>query len=120
MGVSAGIRASARELLDPGDRIRYLFPAELLLSTRPYVYIMISDQAVTVLATGVRKRAPLSVRAKYSRDVRVGPPELTTPPSFVVAGIWYQIEDEYVAVVNAANAELDGSDGLPPDPLAEM
>jgi hypothetical protein len=40
-------------------------------------------------------------------------------PTFTLWGIRYEVDDEYVAVINAADAELS-ADFLPPDPFPDL
>ncbi|MFJ7622804.1 hypothetical protein ACIQYZ_28825 [Rhodococcus erythropolis] len=43
----------------------------------------------------------------------LGPVDTASTPHFVVAGITYEIDEEYVAVVNAADAEITSPQRLP-------
>jgi hypothetical protein len=116
--MSSVMRARVRAFLEPGDTVRYVFPAWVVLSVS--VVIVVSDTAVTVLSTGFWGRTrPKSVRARYPRNVRMGPVETNLIPTFTLWGIRYEVDDEYVAVINAADAELS-ADFLPPDPLPDL
>jgi hypothetical protein len=120
MPVSAKARAAARQFLDPDDEIRYIFPADLQrLSPRPSVLIVVSRKAVTVLSTGRWTRTtPKSVEAQYPRQTRLGPVSHHLGTTFKLGGFTYEVDEEYVAVLNAA--DLDRAGDLPPDPLPDL
>ncbi|WP_253777693.1 hypothetical protein [Goodfellowiella coeruleoviolacea] len=81
---------------------------------------MVSDSAVTVLSTGLLGRSkPKSVLARYPRSTSIGPVDPTPIPTFTLSGIRYEVDDEYVPVINAADAE-NSADFLPPDPLPDL
>jgi hypothetical protein len=118
--VSAAIRSGARAFLEPDEEIRFIFPAEVALSATPCVIFVITDRSVTVLSTGSRQRAmPRSVLSRYRRAIRLGPVDLRPTPAFTLFGIRYELDAEYAAVVNAADAEVSGN-ALPPDPLPDL
>ncbi|WP_221621613.1 hypothetical protein [Rhodococcus sp. KBW08] len=50
----------------------------------------------------------------------LGPLDTASTPHFVVAGITYEIDEEYVAVVNAADAEITSPQDFPRDPLPNL
>ena len=120
MPVSARTRAAARQFLDPDDEIVYIFPAELPLSARPSVIIVVSRKAVKVLSTGHLSRSiPKSVEVEYPRQTRLGPVVDHLGYTFRLGGMSYEVDEEYVAVVNAADLER-GAGELPPDPLPDL
>ena len=122
MPVSPAARRRIREFLDDDDEIRYVFPADVLMSASPSVLFVVSRKSITILSTGIwsRKR-PKSVVARLSRRTVLGPVDTTETPFFSVNGIGYEIDDEYVAVVHAADAEITtAGDALPPDPLPDL
>ncbi len=85
------------------------------------VLIVVSEQSILVISTGFRSNTtPKSVWARFKRDVNLGPVEAAPVPSFTLGGVTYEIDDEYVAMVNAADAELRSSAALPPDPFPEL
>jgi hypothetical protein len=120
MPVSAKARAAARQFLDPDDEIRYIFPADLQrMSPRPTVFIVVSNKAVKVLATGPwSRRMPRSLEAEYPRQTRLGPVRHQLGITFKLGGFTYEVDEEYVAVLNAA--DLDRAGDLPPDPLPDL
>lgn len=121
MPVSAGTREQIRSHLDGDDEIRYVFPAGVLMSVKPSVFVVVSRKAITVLSTGMwSTKVPRAVVARLPRKTVLGPIEMQPTPCFTVAGIVYEIDDEYVAVVNAADAEITAPHDFPPDPLPDL
>ncbi|HEY0495073.1 MAG TPA: hypothetical protein VGD48_04970 [Kutzneria sp.] len=120
MPVSAKARAAARQFLDPDDEIRYIFPADLMrLSPRPSVLVVVTRKAVKVLSTGRWSRTtPKSLEAEYPRQTRLGPVHYHLGATFKLGGFTYEVDEEYVAVLNAA--DLDRAGDLPPDPLPDL
>ena len=120
MPVSESARAAARQFLDPDDEIRYIFPAELVApSARPTVFVVVSLKTVMVLSTGHWSRAkPRSLHAEYPRQTRLGPVDTHLGPTFQLGGATYEVDEEYVAVVNAA--DLERAADFPPDPLPDL
>ena len=41
-------------------------------------------------------------------------------PRFTLGGHTFEIDEQYVCVVNAADAEIGAQDYLPPDPYPDM
>jgi hypothetical protein len=120
MPVSEDVRAAARAFLDPDDEIRYIFPASLVTSSRPYVVIVVSRKALKVLTTGHWSRhMPKAVETEYPRQTRIGPVTRHLGATFRLGGLEYELDDEYVAVVNAADLER-GAGELPLDPLPDL
>jgi hypothetical protein len=118
--MSSVVRSRIRAFLEPGDALRYVFPAQLVQSATPYVMVVVSDRAVTVLSTGfLGRNRPKSVLATYPRNVRIGPVDTKLIPEFTLQGIRYEVDEEYVAVINAADAEFS-ADFMPPDPLPDL
>lgn len=121
MPVSEKARAAARTFLDPDDEIRYIFPAVLLMSARPCVLIVVSDKAVKVLSTGHWSRTvPRTLEAEFPRQTRLGPIEDHVGARFTLGGLSFELDEEYIAVVNAADLERGTRDLLPPDPLPDL
>jgi hypothetical protein len=120
--LSSSTRVLVQEMLLPGERIDYLFPALIPLRPRGNVLLAVTPRSITVFATRGRSGdRPTSVLARYSRRTRVGPVDLHGIASFTLGGIVYEVDDEYVAVVNALDAERAGADvALPPDPWPEL
>ncbi|MGN9839494.1 hypothetical protein ACTMTI_15370 [Nonomuraea sp. H19] len=105
-----------------GDRgaIHYVFPA---LSAGPEeagnFLIVVTGVSVTVLATRtLRSDRPVSVVAEFSRHTRLGP----ILPGFVIelGSMAFEFDEEYAAVVAAADAEIFAPEILPADPLPEL
>lgn len=120
MPVSRQARQRARALLGPGEPIRYVFPAEIVGSAAPCVFIVIGDRMITVLSTGLwRRSTPKSVSARFPRHTVLGPVDTQLTPTFTLGGVCYELDEEYVAVVRAADAEVSGADFLPADPSAD-
>ncbi|MER7014104.1 hypothetical protein ABT324_22005 [Saccharopolyspora sp. NPDC000359] len=121
MPVPAAVRARIRSFLDADDEIRYVFPADVLMSVRPSVLVVVSREAITVLSTGFwTRRRPKSVLARLPRGTVLGPVDVRSTPYFRLDGIDYEIDEEYVAVVNAADAEITAPRDFPPDPLPDL
>jgi hypothetical protein len=123
--VPSSVRERIKPLLAPGDEIRYLFPAQHfpapMLQTVAHVIIAVSDAAITVVYSGYFSRSkPRSVLATYPRATHIGPVETKLVPTFTLRGLYYEIDEEYIAVVNAADAELAEGGAMPPDPLPDL
>lgn len=114
MPVPFSVRERIRSALDEDDEIRYVFPAEVVMSLKPNVFIAVSRKTIMVFSTGLWSKAPKSVLARMPRTTVLGPVDVQSTPYFTVAGIAYEIDEEYVATVNAADAEIISS---PQDPL---
>ncbi|MDQ1644707.1 MAG: hypothetical protein QOJ50_891 [Cryptosporangiaceae bacterium] len=118
MPVPQAVREQLKALLGDGDPIRYIVPA-VYAPVGPNVMIVVSDAAITVVTSGYFSRErPKSVVGRYPRSTRLGPVD-GMPPALRLRGQFYQVDDEYIAAVNAADAELDG-DALPDDPLPDL
>ncbi|MGI5120857.1 hypothetical protein ACQEU5_15155 [Marinactinospora thermotolerans] len=119
MPVSTTVRERARALLPEGAEIRYIFPASHNDTT--FFVVIVTDSSVTVLANRLWSRNhPKGVWHVFPRNVRIGPIDPGPPPSFELGGQRFEIDDEYVPVVNAADAEVTGQDALPPDPFGGL
>ncbi|MCW2881781.1 MAG: hypothetical protein JWQ95_5881 [Sphaerisporangium sp.] len=122
MPVTAAIRGRCRALLTPGDDIQYVFPVTLTgLAGAANYMIVVSDRSITVLATKVFSRyEPAAVWATYPRHTRLGPVEFAAGPTIRLGGTVFEVDDEYVAVVGAADAEAFSPGDLPRDPLPDL
>ncbi|WP_158887204.1 hypothetical protein [Amycolatopsis anabasis] len=121
MPVSSAVRKRIRGFLEPDDEIHYVFPAEVVGSAVPSVIIVASRQAITILSTGFwRRTTPKSVLSRNPRNLRLGPVDTQLTPWFTLNGIEYEVDEEYVSVINAADAELTSRDLAPPDPLPDL
>ncbi|MDQ1654760.1 MAG: hypothetical protein QOI35_3960 [Cryptosporangiaceae bacterium] len=116
MPLSTEVRTAVKTLLEPGEELRYLFPASVPTSAN--LLVAVTDRAIVLINTGLWSRdQPKSVHARYRRDLRLGPVDVSLIPVVRIGGLLLEVDDEYVAVVHAADAELAGGAGLPPDPL---
>ncbi|MDA3629140.1 hypothetical protein [Saccharopolyspora oryzae] len=121
MPVPAAVREQIRAFLGEDDEIRYVFPADVLMSVQSSVLVVVSSKAVTVLSTGFwSRKKPKSVLARLPRNTVLGPVDVQSTPCFTLDGIDYEIDDEYVAVVNAADSEITSPRDFPPDPLPDL
>ncbi|TDE08875.1 hypothetical protein [Jiangella asiatica] len=125
MPVSPSVRRRCQDLLEPGERIAYLIPVSAVwLGTAASgvdCFVVVSDRRIAVLIGGLLRRdRPKEVNLQYPRTTRLGPVERDSVPQFQLGGRVYEIEDEYVAQVNAADAELDGAGAFPRDPFPDL
>jgi hypothetical protein len=125
MPVSSTERDKCQQLLEPGEEIRYVFPAtSAVLTIGPAAasfYIVVTDRAIVVLtARFLRRNQPAGVWARHPRSTRLGPLDTSLGPAFVLGNVVFEVDDEYAAIVGAADAELEGGDSLPEDPLPDL
>ena len=126
MPLSTAVRQRCRAFLRPDEELRYLFPATSLTVGRGVFgvanfIVAISDKRVTVLACSwFRRNKPTSVWASYPRTMRLGPVDISLAPTLTIGTLVLEIDEQYLAVVNAADAEVGDGDVLPPDPLPEL
>lgn len=125
MPVSSSERQRCREFLEPGEQIRYVFPANsAVLTIGPAVapfYIVVTQRSIVVLtASFLHRKRPNGVWARYPRTTKLGPMDTSLGPTFDLGGIAFEVDEEYAAVIGAADAELDGPSGLPEDPLPDL
>ncbi|MFS2294285.1 MAG: hypothetical protein FWJ90_16595 [Actinomadura sp.] len=120
MPVPRPVRERCREFLGIEGDIRYVFPATAYGGGAGFVFVVTDDQ-IAVISTGARSHStPKSVWGSYPRGTRIGPVESGAGASFEFAGAVFEVDDEYVAVVNAADAEIFDRDSLPKDPLPDL
>ncbi|MBB5786652.1 hypothetical protein [Jiangella mangrovi] len=120
MPVPGPVRRRCQELLEPGERIDYLVPVVLAwigaLPAEVECHIAVTDRRIAVLiGSQWRRGGPTEVTLQYPRATRLGPVDFRPVPTFDLGSRSYEIDDEYVAAVHAADAELDGL--LPEDPF---
>jgi hypothetical protein len=122
MPLSTAVRDRCRAFLPDGEQLRYVFPATSLWTGRgammPDFIVAVSDSQGTVLGCRwFRRNRPSSVWATYPRGFRLGPVELygSLPPTVTIGHLLLEVDEEYVPVIRAADAEI--FDLLPPDPL---
>ncbi|KZB83996.1 hypothetical protein [Amycolatopsis regifaucium] len=121
MPVSSGVRKRIREFLDPDDELQYVFPADIVGSTNPSVFFAVTRKSITIMTTGyLSRKSPKSVVSATPRNQRIGPVETSTGPWFKFNGVDYEIDDEYVSVVRAADAEIRRDAAKPEDPLPDL
>ncbi|WUI02208.1 hypothetical protein OHR68_10485 [Spirillospora sp. NBC_00431] len=120
MPVPRPLRERCREFLGIDGEIRYIFPAMAYGGGAGFIFV-ITDEQVAVISTGAISRStPKSVWGSYPRGTRIGPVETNVGASFLFAGAEFELDDEYVAVINAADAEIFARDSLPKDPLPDL
>ncbi|MDH2428671.1 hypothetical protein [Sphaerisporangium sp. TRM90804] len=122
MPVTAAVRQRCRSLLPPGEEIHYVFPVTMVGAAGVSNYmILVSDRFITVLATKVFSRfEPAAVWATHPRHTRLGPVEFAAGPTIRLGGTVFEVDEEYVAVVGAADAEAFSPGDLPRDPLPDL
>ncbi|MFF5204664.1 hypothetical protein [Streptosporangium sp. NPDC000396] len=122
MPVSGAVRARCRALLPPGEDIRYVLPALSADSPGTAIFlIVITDRSIFVLSTRFFDRdMPTSVHATHARRTRLGPVEFAAGSAIELGGMVFEIDEEYAAVVRAADAEVFAPETLPPDPLPDL
>jgi hypothetical protein len=83
--------------------------------------VVVTDRHVLLLACGwSRWDEPSSVWARYPRSIRLGPVDTSPGPTIEIGDVVLEVDDEYVPVVNTADAEISPADFLPPDPLPDL
>ena len=115
MPVPTAVRTRLKGFLPVDAEIRYVFPATWNDSAT--CYVVVTDTSVVVVANRrFRKKRPREVWRVFTRNTRIGPVDTHLVPTFELGGREFTVDDEYVPVINAADAELS-PDVLPPDPL---
>ncbi|GAA3116589.1 hypothetical protein [Streptosporangium carneum] len=122
MPVSAVVRARCRALLPSGEDIRYILPALSVNAPGMATFlIVVADRSILVLSTKFFDRdIPNSVYATHARRTRLGPVEFSAGAAIELGGMVFEIDEEYAAVVCAADAEVFAPETLPPDPLPDL
>ena len=125
MPLPPSVRERCQELLEPGEQIRYLFPAtsavmSIGIAAAPF-FVAVTDRAI-VLVTGkfLRRNRPDQVWGRSPRTTRLGPLESSLGPAFELGGMILEVDEEYAAEVAAADAELEGPAGMPDDPFPQL
>ena len=112
-----------RDFLGLTEEIRYIFPAMGLFTTTGTAQFLfvVTDSEITIVTTGYFGRnKPKGVWGTYPRGSRLGPVETGSGATFEFKGTHFEVPDEYVAVINAADAEVFSRDDLPVDPLPDL
>ncbi|MFC7329682.1 hypothetical protein [Marinactinospora rubrisoli] len=118
MPVSPAVRDRVRGFLPVDATIRYLFPASWHETS--HFLIAVTDTSVVVLSTALfRRTRPKRIWRVFPREVRLGPVDTHLIPTFELGGHHFEVDEEYITVINAADAEL-GDDRLPRDPFADL
>ncbi|MEV4090877.1 hypothetical protein [Streptosporangium saharense] len=122
MPVSAAVRARCRALLPPGEDISYVLPALSVSSPGTAAFIIVvTDRSILVMSTKFFDRdMPSSVYATHARRTRLGPVEFSSGAAIEFGGMVFEIDEEYAAVVRAADAEVFAPETLPADPLPDL
>ncbi|GIH74214.1 hypothetical protein [Planobispora longispora] len=122
MPVPAAVRARCRALLPADQDICYILPALSVGSPDMVTFlIVVTDRTISVLSTERFDRdMPSSVYATHARRTRLGPVEFSAGAIIEFGGMVFEIDEEYGAVVRAADAEVFAPETLPPDPLPHL
>lgn len=125
MPVPADVRRRCRQLLDQGESIRYLIPTLAagvgVIAYAAECFIVVTDRRIVIVVGGTfRRHRPAQIAQEFPRSQRLGPIDTSLTPTIEFSGRYYEIAEEYLAAVAAADAELDGPDALPEDPFPEI
>jgi hypothetical protein len=126
MPLSSAVRERCRVLFQPDEELRYLFLATSVSLGRgilgmAHFIIAISDTRVTVMSSSWwRRHTPTSVYARYPRAIQLGPMDTSMAPTYAIGSLVLETDEEYDSLIRAADAEISGTDPLPPDPLPEL
>lgn len=123
MPVSSATRDLCRPFLPAGEELRYVFPATALPPHDGMFNVLVAVTAtqITVLAcTWSSRDRPGSVWSRHPRAIELGPYEYSPAPVISIGDLALEIDEEYVPVVRAADAEIKAGDSLPPDPLPDL
>jgi hypothetical protein len=121
MPLASGVQARCRALLPAGAELRYVFPGTSLWLGRGNFMVAVTDRQVTVLeCSWLRRNRPSSVCATYPRDIRLGPVEFyaSLSPTVTIGHLLLEIDEEYVPVIRAADAEMSAASEPLAPPLA--
>lgn len=110
MSLSSYAREQARAFLQPGEDIRYVFPAASVwkdTSVRASRFIVvITDASVTILSAALLNRSkPKAVWARYPRNIAIELVQMAPGPVYRLRDLVFEVDEECVDVINAANAE---------------
>lgn len=125
MPLSSAARERARALLQPDEEIRYAFPVTSISMGasvfNAHFVVVVTDAGVTVLSVALLSRTkPKSVWGRYPRDTEITLVQMAPGPVYRLGEMEFEVDAEYVAVINAANAEIRSPDPMPPDPLPDL
>src|ERR1700716_2594244 len=130
MPLSAAVRERCRAFVPADQEIHYLFPATSVsvdgMVGMAHFVVVVTGAEIIVLACGWYKRHnPESVWARHPRTTRLGPLDTSlaqtfTDQTFTVGDLVLEVDEEYAAVIMAADAEMSGADGSPLDPFPDL
>lgn len=121
MPVPVVVRERCRAFLGLTGDILYIFPASFPGGGAHFVFVVTDSEVIVVSTAMFTRTKPKSVWGRYPRGVRIGPVELTGAGAFFdLGGTSFEVDDEYVPVINAADAEVFSRDTLPQDPLPDL
>ncbi|WP_166427366.1 hypothetical protein [Nonomuraea mesophila] len=120
MPVGSAVRDRCRTLLADQGELHYVFPAHSVGTMESgHFLIVVTDAAISVLATRtLRSDRPVAVFASFPRHTRLGP--IQPGPIIELGSMAFEFDEEYTAVVKAADAEIFAPETLPPDPLPDL
>jgi hypothetical protein len=126
MPVTAKERRACAALLDEGEQLRYVIPTMAAGHGVTYYpvdcYIAVTDLRVLVLFGGTLRRGrPKEINQAFGRATALGPvlQAGSSPCTIEIGGRFFELSEEYAAVVAAADAEIDGHT-LPRDPFPDL
>jgi hypothetical protein len=121
VSVPVVVRERCRAFLGLTGDILYIFPAALLGAGAHFIFV-VTDSEVIVISTAMFTRTkPKSVWGRYPRGIRIGPVDMTGMGAFFeLGGTSFEVDDEYVPVINAADTEVFAPETLPRDPLPDL
>lgn len=122
MPLGSAVRERIRRFLPASAEIRYVVPASVTTDALVVVHVLVvvTGSEILVLYTGFWSRTkPKSVWLRYDRATRLGPVDTSVTAEFSLDGHVFEIDDQYVSVVNAADLEIDPA-AMPPDPLPDL
>ncbi|MEU6794600.1 hypothetical protein ABZ907_23110 [Nonomuraea wenchangensis] len=102
-----------------GD-IHYVFPASAVgPAGTGHFLVVVTEASIAVLATRtLRTDRPIGVYAEFPRRTRLGP--VLPGPVLELGSMMFAFDEEYAAVVAAADAEVFAPETLPHDPLPDL
>ena len=113
-------------LLQADETLQYLFPANSIglgrrvFGIAPFI-IAVSDKTVTVIGCKwLRRNRPASVWVRYPRSIRLGPVDTSLGPTFRIGTMVLETDEEYLAIISAADAEVADDELVQPDPLPDL
>lgn len=120
MPVPAQIRERCRAFLADDEEIHYLIPAVSVSRLGGGAFFIVITAATIRLIYGgmFRRDKPQSLWASYRRTKRLGPIQLDMlVPTITLGSLILEIDDEYLPVIAAADAEISAPDYPPPNLL---